>query len=360
MPIALLPPPTHARTYSGSALVASAYWRLGLVADHPLQVAHQLRERVGTDDRADDVVGVPHGRGPVAQRLVHRFLQRLGPGGDRHDLGAQQLHACHVGRLAADVFLAHVHDARKAEEGAGRGAGHAVLAGAGLGDDALLAQSLRDQRLAQGVVDLVRPGVRQVLPLEPDVVAELGGQPPGGRDRRGPPDELAREGAELGEEPRIGAQRPTMPRPARPGRGSAPPGRTARRRSRTALGRRAPPRPRAAGRVATLMSSTPLPVSARTAARGSPARIRASPTRMADAPAATAASTSAASRDPALHHRDPVGRDPAQPLARRAPRRPRASPGRARSRRSSARRWRALDRDRASEWVSSRTPRPEV
>ena len=42
----------------------------------------------------------------------------------------------HVGLLAADVLLAHVDDALQAEHGAGGGGGHAVLAGAGLGDHA--------------------------------------------------------------------------------------------------------------------------------------------------------------------------------------------------------------------------------
>jgi hypothetical protein len=46
-----------------------------------------------------------------------------------------------------------------------------VLAGAGLGHDAPRAQALGQQRLADGVVDLVRAGVRQVLALEPDLRA---------------------------------------------------------------------------------------------------------------------------------------------------------------------------------------------
>jgi hypothetical protein len=44
-----------------------------------------------------------------------------------------------------------------------------VLAGAGLGDDALLAHALREQGLPEGVVDLVRPGVEEVLALEVDL-----------------------------------------------------------------------------------------------------------------------------------------------------------------------------------------------
>src|SRR5690606_29620455 len=56
------------------------------------------------------------------------------------------------------------------------GRGHPVLPGPGLGDDPLLAQPLGQQSLAQHVVDLVRPGVVEVLALEdhPDPTAVLG------------------------------------------------------------------------------------------------------------------------------------------------------------------------------------------
>jgi hypothetical protein len=46
-----------------------------------------------------------------------------------------------------------------------------VLAGAGLGDDAGLAEAPRQQDLADAVVDLVRAGVVQVLALEEDAAA---------------------------------------------------------------------------------------------------------------------------------------------------------------------------------------------
>ena len=88
------------------------------------------------------------------------------PGRHRPHLGAEQVHAPHVGRLALDVGGAHVHDAVHAEQRArGRGR-HAVLPGARLGHDAGLAHAARQQRLAEGVVDLVRAGVGQVLALQ--------------------------------------------------------------------------------------------------------------------------------------------------------------------------------------------------
>ena len=75
------------------------------------------------------------------------------------------------GLLPLDVGGAHVDDAGKAEARRDRGRGDAVLAGAGLGDDARLAHALGEQDLAEAVVDLVRAGVVQVLALEIDLGA---------------------------------------------------------------------------------------------------------------------------------------------------------------------------------------------
>ena len=73
--------------------------------------------------------------------------------------------------LAAHVLGAHVHDALEPEARAhGRGR-DAVLAGARLGDDALLAEARREQDLAERVVDLVRARVVEVLALEDDSTA---------------------------------------------------------------------------------------------------------------------------------------------------------------------------------------------
>ena len=104
--------------------------------------------------------------------LMASFNVRL-PGDRGAHLGAEQAHAEHVQRLAAHVDLAHVHDALHAEQrGRGRG-GDAVLARAGLGDQARLAHAPRQQRLAEHVVDLVRARVVEVLALQQHPHAEL-------------------------------------------------------------------------------------------------------------------------------------------------------------------------------------------
>src|SRR5437867_3141508 len=123
------------------------------------------------EDRAEDVVGGADVGDPVTQRLVDRILERATAGGDRDDFRAEQLHAKDVELLPRHVHFAHVNDALQAEERAGGGGGHAVLSGAGLGDDALLLHPLGDQRLADGVVDLVRASVIEILALQKEAKA---------------------------------------------------------------------------------------------------------------------------------------------------------------------------------------------
>ena len=73
---------------------------------------------------------------------------------------------------------AHVDDAGQIEQGADRGRRHAVLAGAGLGDDAFLAHATGQQDLAHRVVDLVRARMVELVPLEVDLrAAEMRRQP---------------------------------------------------------------------------------------------------------------------------------------------------------------------------------------
>ena len=118
---------------------------------------------------------------------------------DAHHVGAEQFHALHVGRLAADVLGAHVDDALQSQQRAGRRAGDAVLAGAGLRDDPVLAHALGQQRLAERVVELVRAGVHEVLALEPQLATGQLREALGEVQRRRPPGEVAQQAVELAE-----------------------------------------------------------------------------------------------------------------------------------------------------------------
>ena len=83
-----------------------------------------------------------------------------------------------------------------------------MLAGAGLGDDALLAHAPRQHDLAEHVVHLVRAGVVELFALEIDLgAAEMLGQALGEIERRGPADIVLEIAVHLGLEGRIGLGR---------------------------------------------------------------------------------------------------------------------------------------------------------
>ena len=104
----------------------------------------------------------------------------------------------HVERLASDVLLTHVDDALLSEHGADGGSGDAVLSGAGLGDDAVLAHPLRQQTLSERVVDLVRAGVGEVLALDVDArAAEIASEVLGVVEGSRPADVVARQELQL-------------------------------------------------------------------------------------------------------------------------------------------------------------------
>ena len=168
----------------GKTAFALQHLLAGFVADHRLEVAHHGRVRVRTGRRADQIVGGVDVGDPVAQGLVHGVLEGAQARCHRPDLGAEQLHAEYVGLLPLDVRGAHVDHAGQAVAGRHGGRGHAMLTGARLGDDALLAHAPRQEDLAKAVVHLVGAGVVQLLALEIDLgAAEMLGQPLGEIER---------------------------------------------------------------------------------------------------------------------------------------------------------------------------------
>ena len=169
----------------------------GLVPDHALKVAHQRGIRRGAHDRADHVVRVLDVRDPVADRGGRRLLEGLGAGVDRLHRRPEQLHPLHIGPLADRVLDAHVDHALHAEQRTDGRRRHAVLSRAGLGDDPALAHAPCQQHLAQRVVELVRPGVVEVLALEVDRPAGALGEPAGPVEGRGATGEVAQQPVEL-------------------------------------------------------------------------------------------------------------------------------------------------------------------
>ena len=157
------------------------------------------------DGAADDVVGVADVCHPVSYCLIGRVLQRCRAAVDGDDLGAEEAHPVDVERLPAHVLAAHVHEASEAERGArGRGR-NPVLPRSGFRDDPPLAHALREEHLAESVVQLVCTGVEQVLPLQPDLRAGMRvAEPARVGHRRRTTREFREPAMQLGGEIRVG------------------------------------------------------------------------------------------------------------------------------------------------------------
>ena len=156
-------------------------------------------------NRAQQVVGRAHVGHPIPDGLVDGILQRPAARLHRPDCGAQQPHPKYVRSLPLHVDRAHVDHALDPQQRAGGSGRHAVLSRSRLGHDTTLSHAPGQQRLPQRVVDLMRAGMRQVLPLQIDLrAAQVGAQATGeGDGRRAPhvrPEEMIQlllEGAAL-------------------------------------------------------------------------------------------------------------------------------------------------------------------
>jgi hypothetical protein len=178
--------------------------RARLTPDHRLQLAHDVGIGMAAHRRAEQIVGTLGIADPVAQRLIDGRAQGAITALDRHYGRTEQPHAADIRGLALHVERAHVHGARQPDARTGRRARDTVLARASLGHDALRAQPLREQRLAQRVIDLVRTGMRQILAFEIHPRAPALRQVQRGGQRGRSADPIAQLARELGLKPSIG------------------------------------------------------------------------------------------------------------------------------------------------------------
>ena len=184
----------------------------GFLADDLVEIPDDHRIRVRAQRAAEDVVGGPHIRDPVAHRLVDRLLERRLAGRHGNHLRAEKFHAGDVQRLALHVHGTHVDHALEAEPRRRRRRGHAMLSGTGLRDDPGLAHPSRQKDLADRVVDLVCPRVQQVLALEINPgPAEFPGQPLGKIQWRRPTAIILQQPIQLAVECRIRNRRAILP-----------------------------------------------------------------------------------------------------------------------------------------------------
>src|SRR5258708_29767708 len=96
----------------------------------------------------------------------------------------------HVRRLAPDIFFPHIDVARQAKE-SGRGRrSDTVLSCASFRDDALFAEALGQENLAESIIDLMGAGMAEVFAFQINSApAERFAQTLGVHQRRGTPDE---------------------------------------------------------------------------------------------------------------------------------------------------------------------------
>ena len=179
---------------------------LGLAADDRLEIAHHLRIGMRAGDRADAVEGVLDIGHPVAQRLVHRVLQRA-----RAGLGRERPRrpAASCGRRWASAARCRLRPCRRCIRRPKRAQAVAVATPCWPAPVSAMMRFLPMRRASRiwpmHVVDLVRAGVVQLVALEIDLgAAEMLGQALGEIERAGPADIMFEEAVELGLEARVG------------------------------------------------------------------------------------------------------------------------------------------------------------
>ena len=116
--------------------------------------------------RPDDIVCILHATCPLAHRLVYCIFQNLGAGFHVVNLRSEKFHPVNIKLLSLTVALPHEHLAFQSQQCCSCGGCDAMLSGASLCDDPCLSHLLGKQNLPQAVIDLVRPGMVQIFPLQ--------------------------------------------------------------------------------------------------------------------------------------------------------------------------------------------------
>ena len=145
----------------------------GFLAHNALELGDQFREGSRACGCAEAVVGGLLVGDPAAQGFVNGVLQSAGAAVHGVHRSAEHFHAHDVHGLALGVLGAHEDGAFEAEAGGRGGRGHAVLSGAGFGDEGCLAHFFGEQGLTERIVHLVGARVEQILTLQPEVEAQF-------------------------------------------------------------------------------------------------------------------------------------------------------------------------------------------
>ena len=157
---------------------------LDLLRDHTLHTGHEVGVGMRPHRRPHDIESVRGMTAPVADGLRASITQCHVTCTYGVHLSAQHLHALHVCVLTLHIRGTHKHFALHIHQRTHRCRSHTVLSGTRLGDDTRLTHLLRQQNLADGVVDLVGTRMVQVLTLQIQLTAVLLTHPLGIIQRR--------------------------------------------------------------------------------------------------------------------------------------------------------------------------------
>ena len=137
-----------------------------LLGDDALHPGHDVGIGMRPHGGAYDIERVGGMAAPVADGLGACVAERHIACGHGMHLGAKHPHALHIGVLPLHIGLPHEDLTLHVHQRAHGGGSHAMLSGSCLGDDARLAHLPCHENLSDGVVDLVRARVVEVLTLQ--------------------------------------------------------------------------------------------------------------------------------------------------------------------------------------------------
>ena len=143
------------------------------LTDDALHLSHNVWVRMRSHGGTYDIEGILWMAAPVTDCLGTSITQSHVTCANRIHLGAQHLHALHVGMLALHVGSTHEDFALHVHQCTNGSSGNTMLSGTCLGDDTSLAHLLRHQNLTDGIVNLVRTRMVEVLTLQIQLAAIL-------------------------------------------------------------------------------------------------------------------------------------------------------------------------------------------
>ena len=144
-----------------------------LLTDYALHLSHNIRIRMRSHRRTYDIECILRMTAPVADSLRACITQSHIARTDRIHLGTQHLHTLHIGMLALHIGSTHKDFTLHIHQGTDGGSCNTMLTSTGFCDDTGFTHLLCHQDLTDGIVNLVRTGMIQILALQIELTSIL-------------------------------------------------------------------------------------------------------------------------------------------------------------------------------------------